>query len=629
MNVGKFPSDLRVLAVDDDCIGLRVLKAQLKHCNYHNVTTATNAAAALDMLRERKGRDDQFDLVISDIFMADGGIDGFKLLEHISLEMDIPVILISANDEKKTMMKGVMHGACDYLVKPARLEQIRNIWMHVARKSVNDQRNKISASIDVVTGGQNLPGDAKNGECSNHSRKHSKNKKDSNGAEEDKDGTSTQKRPRVQWSGELHRKFLEAINQIGLDNVVPKKIHEVMNVEGLSRDSVGSHLQKYRLYLKKLNEGTLKHSNPSVNEQQQAWLIASLPANSRMSASAESSQHQKELGRQEAPPPLVGDSSSSNPCSRMKSPFALGTHSVLPTQSDQHMSTQRNLGIPLHQDTHSRTSYASILRGKMLDTNRGIPFDADNFLEEIENCEMPTPSSHLPLPSPELANQPSVQQIQSSSASQLNQVAPSIHLPLQSHGLMNQPSDQIVSSSTGLFNPFVDPHQLTGLSNSRSSWVTGVPSRSPNIGHISGTSTGSTHRNSILINQISELVASSNQVSTFGNEYQNQMVGLMGTTAPMIGFSEQAFNSGSGASSTVMPVGNTTMGSSSSINEIGNYVMPTQMPNGGVTTRNLREGGTADQQYVGNQVSNNNEILAGTSEAQNGPIDGMDDALAD
>ncbi|KAF8658545.1 hypothetical protein HU200_059004 [Digitaria exilis] len=92
MDMDRYPTELRVLAVDDDRSGLRLLKQQLHLCNYNNVTTVTDAAAAWDMLRERKGRDDQFDLVISDIFMVDGGIDGLKLLEHVSLEMDIPVI---------------------------------------------------------------------------------------------------------------------------------------------------------------------------------------------------------------------------------------------------------------------------------------------------------------------------------------------------------------------------------------------------------------------------------------------------------------------------------------------------------------------------------------------------------
>jgi len=49
----------------------------------------TNAQTALDMLRETKDGN-QFDLVISNVAMPNMG--GFKLLELISLEMDLPVI---------------------------------------------------------------------------------------------------------------------------------------------------------------------------------------------------------------------------------------------------------------------------------------------------------------------------------------------------------------------------------------------------------------------------------------------------------------------------------------------------------------------------------------------------------
>jgi CheY-like chemotaxis protein len=51
------------------------------------VTTTGQAATALKLLRENKN---QFDLVISDVHMPD--MDGFKLLELVGLEMDLPVI---------------------------------------------------------------------------------------------------------------------------------------------------------------------------------------------------------------------------------------------------------------------------------------------------------------------------------------------------------------------------------------------------------------------------------------------------------------------------------------------------------------------------------------------------------
>lgn len=59
---------------------------------------------------------------------------GFKLLELIGLELDLPVIMMSASGETHYVMRGVVHGACDYLVKPVRMEELKNIWQHVLRR---------------------------------------------------------------------------------------------------------------------------------------------------------------------------------------------------------------------------------------------------------------------------------------------------------------------------------------------------------------------------------------------------------------------------------------------------------------------------------------------------------------
>ncbi|CAN6680191.1 unnamed protein product [Malus baccata var. baccata] len=55
------------------------------------------------------------------------------------------------------------------------------------------------------------------------------------------------------WSAELHRRFVDALQQLGGTQVAtPKQIRELMQVEGLTNDEVKSHLQKYRLHIRKL-----------------------------------------------------------------------------------------------------------------------------------------------------------------------------------------------------------------------------------------------------------------------------------------------------------------------------------------------------------------------------------------
>ncbi|XP_010554998.1 PREDICTED: transcription factor PCL1 [Tarenaya hassleriana] len=62
----------------------------------------------------------------------------------------------------------------------------------------------------------------------------------------------TLKRPRLVWTPQLHKRFVDAVAHLGIKNAVPKTIMQLMSVEGLTRENVASHLQKYRLYLRRI-----------------------------------------------------------------------------------------------------------------------------------------------------------------------------------------------------------------------------------------------------------------------------------------------------------------------------------------------------------------------------------------
>ena len=56
---------------------------------------------------------------------------------------------------------------------------------------------------------------------------------------------------RFVWTPELHSAFVAAVSTLGLDNAKPKSILRLMNVDGLTKANIKSHLQKYRLLLQK------------------------------------------------------------------------------------------------------------------------------------------------------------------------------------------------------------------------------------------------------------------------------------------------------------------------------------------------------------------------------------------
>jgi sigma-B regulation protein RsbU (phosphoserine phosphatase) len=107
------PDHGNLLVVDDIAENRDMLGRRLEKQGY-TVTAAENGRRALEVLKEK-----EFDLVLLDIMMPE--MDGIQVLERLKSDPDlrhIPVIMISALDEMKSVVRCITIGAEDYLPKP-------------------------------------------------------------------------------------------------------------------------------------------------------------------------------------------------------------------------------------------------------------------------------------------------------------------------------------------------------------------------------------------------------------------------------------------------------------------------------------------------------------------------------
>lgn len=405
----QFPVGMRVLAVDDDPLCLKLLETLLLRCEY-NVTTTDKAITALNLLRENK---DRFDLVISDVHMPD--MDGFKLLELVGLEMDLPVIMLSANDQTQTVMKGISHGACDYLLKPVRIEELRNIWQHVIRRRKFEKRcnNSSNSRYDghktqVAEDGNEA--DDLHGKI-NKKRKDQREATDGYDSDDDmqeNDDPSCQKKPRVVWTIDLHRKFVAAVNQLGIEKAVPKKILDLMNVEKLTRENVASHLQKYRLYLKRLS----LVAGQSVGGRHLSYLnMASLNGFRNYYTSGGSRQL-----------PTIGSG-------RMNNQSMIRMQGLLPSPTVQLDGMHKSTSNPCINDL-GKIQGINLLGNHQMNLLRGVPVNSE--LEQFQHSKLVQESKNqLPagFSSSELAAGPKANSFQNVTNS---------HMPVQANKQKNQ-----------------------------------------------------------------------------------------------------------------------------------------------------------------------------------------------
>ena len=107
---------ISVLLVDDD-IAVKSSTEEFLALSGYNVTSASNAEEALDLLDTLTP-----DIVITDIMMQE--MDGLELTEHIKKNYGAAVIVMTGYSADYSYEEAVNAGASDFIFKPFRFEEL-------------------------------------------------------------------------------------------------------------------------------------------------------------------------------------------------------------------------------------------------------------------------------------------------------------------------------------------------------------------------------------------------------------------------------------------------------------------------------------------------------------------------
>lgn len=115
--MAKTKNKIKILIAEDDPNLGFVVKDSLEGEGYE-VTLSTDGIHGLQQFQKAK-----YDICILDIMMPRK--DGFSLAKDIrNLDEEIPIVFLTAKSLKEDVIKGFMHGADDYVIKPFSIEEL-------------------------------------------------------------------------------------------------------------------------------------------------------------------------------------------------------------------------------------------------------------------------------------------------------------------------------------------------------------------------------------------------------------------------------------------------------------------------------------------------------------------------
>ncbi|MBT5470960.1 MAG: response regulator [Nitrospina sp.] len=131
----------KILVVDDDSLVLSILSSLLSE-NHYQVETAEDGKQALKLL------DDSFDLLLSDLEMPE--MNGLQLLERLRKSgNNIPVVILTGNQEISVALNALKVGANDYVIKDENITEtvLTAIANSLERKMLLDQNSRLIENL--------------------------------------------------------------------------------------------------------------------------------------------------------------------------------------------------------------------------------------------------------------------------------------------------------------------------------------------------------------------------------------------------------------------------------------------------------------------------------------------------
>jgi len=141
-----------ILVVDDSLDVHNQLKVFLRSNGLENIIFADSAAAAFEILGIDEGQlNVSIDLILMDIKMEDiDGIEATRMIKAVEKFQDVPVLMITGDTSKESLLAAFEAGAVDYITKPLnKVELIARVRSFLKLREETEARKTRSKSYPV------------------------------------------------------------------------------------------------------------------------------------------------------------------------------------------------------------------------------------------------------------------------------------------------------------------------------------------------------------------------------------------------------------------------------------------------------------------------------------------------